>query len=852
VSLRFALTLARRELRASARRIGVYMISISLGVAGLVAIHGFTADVSRSVDVEAEVLLGANVRLQSQRPFPEPVLALVDSLAAAGHDHARLTSVVSMVLAPRTNLSRLLQVRGVDPGYPFYGEVRSDPAGAWPPAPGEALVDPAVLTMLDARPGDELMVGEVTVRIAGTVEDLLGDFALQTAVGPRVWLGHETLDRAGLLAFGSLAQYEHYLVLPSREERLDVEESYRPMLTDAQVRWTTAESQAQRLTNSVGYLGRYLGLVGLAALLLGGVGVGSAVHVFVRERRTAVSVLRCLGAHQRSVFAAYLLQAAVLGFAGAAVGALVGVAAQQGLPLLLAEILPVRVTTELRLAPVAAGLGMGVWVALLFAWLPLLAVRDVPPLRALREDVDPNRRRWDPARLTAWAALGASIFALSVLQAPEQDQGVGFALGLAGTIGVLWAAGWALVQLTRRYFPRRAPYPVRQGIANLFRPQNQTVAITLALGFGVFAVATVLQVETALIQGLGIEEREGQPNLVLFDVQPDQEQGVLERLPAEARERATTAPLVPARIAAINGLGPAELAELPDRDQPDRWAIRREYRNTWRDTLSSAETLIAGRWWDADEARAAAPEGVAPLARISLETELADDLEVGLGDRITWDFGGRTVESVVTSLRTVDWARFEPNFFVVFEPGVIEEAPRMSVVITRIEDATARAALQTSMVRAYPNVSSLDLTRVQDALERVLARVNAALHFLGLFTAVTGLIVLAGALAASRFQRMRESALLRTLGARRDQVRVVLLTEYLALGTLASLTGLVLAVVAAWALTREVFEVSYLPSLPSLLGLWLVVTGLTLVMGLGGSAGLLGRPPLPVLRRAAE
>jgi putative ABC transport system permease protein len=243
---------------------------------------------------------------------------------------------------------------------------------------------------------------------------------------------------------------------------------------------------------------------------------------------------------------------------------------------------------------------------------------------------------------------------------------------------------------------------------------------------------------------------------------------------------------------------------------------------------------------------------VTPLARVSLEAELADDLEVELGDRITWDFGGRMVESVVTSVRTVDWARFEPNFFVVFEPGFIEDAPRMSVVITRVDDATERARIQTNMVRAYPNVSSLDLTRVQDALERVLARVNAALHFLGLFTAVTGLIVLAGALAASRFQRMRESALLRTLGARRGQIRVVLLTEYLALGTLASLTGLVLAVVAAWALARAVFEVSYVPSLGSLAGLWLVVTALTLAMGLGGSAGLLGRPPLPVLRRVAE
>lgn len=189
---------------------------------------------------------------------------------------------------------------------------------------------------------------------------------------------------------------------------------------------------------------------------------------------------------------------------------------------------------------------------------------------------------------------------------------------------------------------------------------------------------------------------------------------------------------------------------------------------------------------------------------------------------------------------------------MVFEPGSIEDAPRTSILIARIDDATARAEIQTSLVRTFPNVSSLDLTRVQDTVQRVLARVNAALRFLGLFTAVTGLIVLAGALGASRFQRMREGALLRTLGARRGQVRVVLLTEYLVLGTLASLTGLVLAVCAAWALAREVFEVTYLPQLSSLVGLWFVVTVVTVAMGLGGSVGLLARPPLPLLRRVSE
>jgi putative ABC transport system permease protein len=862
---RFALTLARRELRSSARRIGVYMLSISLGVMALVAIHGFSADVNRSVEDEAEVMMGANVRIGGNRPFPEPVLALIDSLEGTGQRSARVTNAVSMVLAPRSGLTRLLQVRGVDPGYPFFGAVRTRPEGAWPPDPGGALVDPAVLTMLDARVGDSLAIGEISVRIEATVEDLMGDFGLETAVGPRVWIPHERLEAAGLLSFGSLAQYERYLTLPTRAERVEVEERYRSVFERAQVRFTTAESAARRLTRSINYLTRYLGLVGLAALLLGGVGVGSAVHVFVRERRTSVAVLRCIGAGQRSVFAAYLLQAALLGLGGAVVGVAAGLLVQRVLPVALAGALPVRVTTRVALEPVLAGLGIGLWVALLFAFLPLLAVRDVPPLAALREDVERPRRRFDLLRVLAWSALGASVVLLSVYEAPEEDQGLGFAAGLGATIAVLWAAGWLAVALTRRFAPKRAPYPIRQGIANLFRPQNQTVAVTLALGFGVFAVGTVLQVETALVRGLALDESHTRPNLVLFDIQPDQDAGVLAALPADARAGAALVPLVSSRIAAVNGVSAEDIAagaSVRGR-RPERWTLRREYRNTWRDTIAGSETLVEGRWWEAG-GRAGGPGRPSETAeadgqvirhrvgRISVEADLARDLEVGLGDRITWDVGGRSVETIITSLRTVDWQRFEPNFFVVFEPGVLEDAPHTSVLVTRVDDPTARAQLQTRLVRAYPNVSAVDLTRVQEAIGRVLERVNQALRFLGLFTAAAGVIVLAGALGTSRYQRMRESALLRTLGARRGQVRAVLLAEYVALGTLASLTGLALSVLAAGALAREVFEIDYLPHLPSLAALWAGVTALTVIVGITGSGGLLRRPPLPVLRRAAE
>lgn len=847
----FVLRLARREARTGFRRVGLYMASISLGVAALVAIHSFRSDVSRSIQEEAQVLLGADARLSAGRPIPDSVTAFVDSLVAAGSEAARVTTAGSMVLARSSDAVRLLQVRGVEEGYPFYGEVNTVPEGLWGTlGPGRALVDPAVLTQLGAEVGDTLGIGTHDFRIVGTVEDLPTDVSFQTAVGPRVYVSHDALEAAGLLGFGSLARHRLFLTLADEEDRAAVEERYGELLEGAGVSWVTAEEQARNFTTAVDYLGRYLGLIGLGALLLGGIGVASAIHVYVKEKLTSVAVLRCIGARQWTVFRAYLLQAGALGLLGAAVGAVLGVAAQWLLPPLLGGVLPVRVEPRLSLPPVLAGLGIGVWVALLFALIPLLGVKDVPPLRALRRDYEePRRKSWlrrlDPWRLLAVAALAASVALLSVHEAPEPVEGLLFAGGLAVAVGLLWLTGWAAVRVTRRLVPGGATYTVRQGISNLYRPQNQTVSVVLALGFGVFVVGTVLMVQSSLAEELSFDVVTGRPNILLFDVQPDQVEGVLELLPPEARARAEVDPIVPARIVAINGYGLDELRSDSVGPDPRGWALGREYRHTYRSELTDAEEVVAGSWWDEDD-------DAGGTARISVEADLSEDLDVVVGDRITWDVSGVRIESRIASLRFVDWERFDTNFFVVFEPGSLDDAPRTSVILTRIDDDERRAGFQRELVERYPNTSALDVTRVQEAVEGILGKVDQAVRFLALFSALAGLLVLAGSLATSRYQRMREGALLKTLGARRAQVGWILFTEYAVLGALSALTGLALATGAGWLVSSRLFEVDFAPSPLAVGSVWLGVTVLTVTMGLLGSRAVLRRPPLPVLREVAE
>ena len=851
--LRFALRLALRESRHGLRRVGVYMASITLGVAALVSIHSFRDDVSRSVQEEAEVLMGANARFSNDLPLASPVLEIIDSLAAEGVATARVTTATSMVLAPGSGAVRLLQVRAIDPGFPFYGAVTTSPGGLWGAhlEPGKALVDPAVLTQLGIAVGDTIAVGRARLEVVATVDDLPTDLGFQTAIGPRVHVSQGTLEASGLIGFGSLARYQVFLRLPDEAQRGAIRDRYGGVLREASVSYRTAEQEARDIANGVRFLGRFLSLVGLAALLLGGVGVASAIHVYIREKRPGIAVLRCVGAGQGTAFLAYLIQAAMLGLLGASAGVLAGLMAQRLMPIVLAGVLPVDVTSRLSPVSVLAGLGIGVWVAVVFALIPLLQVRDVPPLAALRQDFEPPRRRWDAPRLAAHGAVGASVVVLCVIEAPEPGLGLGFAVSLAVAGAAIAGVGWGLTWLTRRLFPSRASYPVRQGVSNLFRPQNQTVAVTLALGLGAFVIGTIVQVEENIREDLTVSFGEARPNLLLFDVQTDQLDGIRALLPEGERGGVEVSPIVTSRIAAINGRSADELRDEPDpRARPEGWALRREYRNTYRTELGSAEELVAGRWWDG-----LAPQegdGAGRLPGLSLEIDIAEDLRVEIGDTVTWEVAGIEVPSVVTSLRSVDWQRLEPNFFAVLEPGPLDEAPQNIVMLVRVEDVEARARVQRDLVAAYPNVSALDFSRVQEAIDSVLTRVRQAVAFLGAFSALAGVLVLLGALATSRVQRLREGALLKTLGARRRQVLAVLLTEYLALGSIATASGLILAVGAAALIVPMLFELQYSMRLGSLGAIWAAVVALTVVVGMLGSRDLLRRPPLPVLREAPE
>jgi putative ABC transport system permease protein len=852
--------LAWRESRTARSRLLLYMSSISLGVAALVAIDSFSDNVIRSVHEQSRALLGGDVMAHRNAPPTKSIDSLRDSLAARGMPSSTSTNFLSMALVPRTGGTRLVQVHSVAPGYPFYGNITTDPAGAWAglQTGHHVAVDPALLVSLDARIGDTLALGNARFAVTGTLKSVPGDVGISAAIGPRVYIPERYVPETGLVVFGSRAEYETLFKLPPTvSANFFVARFQRRLLQGTNGSVRGAGYNESRLASAIDQLHDYLSIVGLVALLLGGIGVASGVHAFAMRKIDPVAILRCLGASSWQVLAIYTAQAAVMGLLGAAVGVLLGVGIQFLMPRALQDFLPVDV--EVRLAPqsILLGLGIGVWVALLFSMRPLVALRRVSPLQALRREPDSDalrRARWDPLRLTLSLAIAVSVLELGMSRANTVQRGIGFTAAIGGAIGILWVSAAGLSWTARRVLRPSWPFPLRQGIASLYRPGNQTRAVVLALGFGVFLMGTLYQVQHNILRSLDLRLGEARANVVFFDVQEHQRPDIDSIVRAGHNELIDQTPIVSMRIASINGravadilagLGPQRGGAATGRGPRSgggrgRGILRREFRSTYRDTLTESEHLVAGHWFTAG-ARGA-------MGEVSLDTSAAAEMGVHLRDTITWNVQGVLIPTVVTSLREVKWQSFSPNFFAVFDPASLDKAPKQFAILVNAPTPTAIAHLQRDVVAKFPSVSSLDLTLVQQTVTNVLGKVTMAVRFLALISLALGVPVLFSAVAATRRERLREGVLLKTLGATRHQIIRIMLAEYALLGTLGALTGVMLSTFAGWALMHWIFRSPFVPAVGPVGIVALAMISLAVAIGLLTGRDVFAQTPMAALR----
>ena len=836
MNTRFAVAMARRELRSARRRFALYGACMAIGIAAVVALHALRETVRDAVDAQSQSLLGADLRVTTRAPIEgELATALAEfETEVAQAPSARVTRFGSMALAERSGRTRLVDVQATTGGYPFYGAITTNPPGQYEALQSDAplaVVDPSLLVQLDARVGDPLVLGEARFTIAGSVARAPGSFGLRTQVAPRVFIADRHLAATGLVQLGSLVEYIAYW----KAERAPMDawlEANTPLLESSRANVLTVRRYQREMSDSFASLTRFLGLVGLAALALGTIGVASGVRVFVREKLDAVAVLRSLGATPRDVVATYALLALALGGAAGVVGVAACIPLVWLLPGWMSEVLPVEVGFALSPRAVVAGIALGLGATAVCAIGPLLDLAAVAPLRALRRDFGSDDDAPSSGRWLVIGALVVGTLVAALWQAPTWKMGLGFAGGLAAALALLAGAAIALSSLLRaraRQRSFRAPYWLRQGVANLFRPRNHTLPTTVAIGFALFLVATLHAVQTNVLAQIARGSGPDRPNLVLFDVQPDQRAELATFLDERGVETLETAPLVSARLGALNGRASTEWLKEEELHRELRWALRREYRLTYRHDLAESEELLSGEWWGEDvPAREPYP--------VSLERDLAERLGVSLGDAIRWEVQGVPVESVVTSVREVDWGRMATNFFVVMPPVALEHAPQSGVVVGKLDDANARAELQRDLVVRFPNVSALDASVILRALDATMAQVATAIRWLALFTLATGFAILVAAASAARSERTREALLLRVLGASSSTVFRIQATEAVALAALAAAVGTLASSAASWALVVFAFELPFAPpwaDLFALAGGTLVVTALLGTLGAG-------------------
>lgn len=833
--------MAWRDSRASRRKLALFSCSIILGIAALTAIGSLGTNLERAIQEQSKGLLGADLVINSRQPFDENEDQLFREI---GGDQSREINFSSMVYFTSTEGTRLVQVRALEPGFPFYGALETHPPAAATEfrKGGAALVEESLLTQFGAKVGQEVRIGKLTLRIAGSLKKVPGESIAFATIAPRVYIPMSDLPRAELLGQGSLVRYRVYFKLHPNVDAEQLVRQLRPRLEEYRLGTDTVNERQRELGRSLEHLYHFLNLVGFIALLLGGVGVASAIHVHVKQKLGTVAVLRCLGGTVAQTFAVYLAQGMALGALGAIAGAALGLVIQSALPKVLQDFIPFTFEFRTSWLAVGKGAGIGFGIALLFALMPLLTVRRVSPLAAIRVAFEPASRR-DPLLWVVGSLLAGGVIWFALSQSRNWRIGLGFAGALFVGFALLAATARALIFFARKISLARLPFTLRQGLANLHRPNNRTLLLILSLGLGTFLIVSLFLIQRNLLTQLVSSEGHQLANAVLFDIQSDQREPLQRLVQSLNVPILDEAAIVTMRVRSVKGERVDALLKERGRRIP-RWALRREYRSTYNDRLRDGERLIAGTWHThATNTTEAVP--------VSLEQGIARDLQVGLGDELEFDVQGVPIKTRVASLREVNWRRVQPNFFVVFPRGVLEGAPAMHVLVTRVRSSEESARLQREVVRAFPNVSAIDLSLILQTLDSILGKISFVIRFMAMFTVVTGLLVLAGALLTGRYQRVQESVLLRTLGASRRQIFRILLVEYSVLGLLAALTGILLALLAAWALAAFVFKISYAPSLPplfvALIGLPLLTVGIGLLL----SRGVVSQPPLAVLRAAA-
>ena len=835
---RWVWAMAWRDARKNFSRLLLFMASLVTGIAAVVALDSFSHSMENDIDRNAKELIGADFVANGDKPFVKPLLSVFDSTKT---EQASEADMASMVLFLHNQQSRLIRLVALDGPFPFYGKIETLPADAYEKMKGGgyAMLDETLASQFEVSSDDSIRIGNRILKVAGVVSSIPGGGGIMASFTPSVYISMKELTETGLVQYGSRVNYKRFFRTNSEEQTKELIEKLKPELKRYGYGYDTVQERKEGLGEGFLSIYRFFSLLAFVALILGCIGVASSVHIYAREKREEVAVLRCIGSSGWQAFNIYFIQIFFLGIAGSIIGSAFGIGIQQLIPVFLKGILPFRVEFSVSWMSLLMGVLIGALVSVLFSILPLISVRFVPPLTVLRAASDArtprSKTRWITVVLIALFPL---LFA--AMQTRSFMTGTFFFLGLAAALGCLTAVASLLLYLVRKFFPERAGFILRHSLSSLFRPNNQTRVLLVTIGLGAFIISTLNIVEESMLGQVEFTGQENQSNTILFDIQPSQRDGVIKLMESNNLKVNQVVPIITCRLREVKGKSVEKL--LPySTDKIPNWALSREYRVTYRDSLHHSEELMKGELQHKQTGR--------DSVWVTISQGMEESLDVTIGDSLVFDIQGVPLPVRIAGIRKVDWPKDPPNFIFVFPRGVLEQAPQIYVTATRIDDQARANAFQQQLVMQFPNVSLIDLRLILSTVNGLFDKLAIVIRFLAIFSIITGLVVLAGAVINSKFARVKENVLLRTIGARTRQIFKITVIEYAWLGLFSALTGMLLALIGGWLLTTYFFEITFAFDAIELLIIGAGVVLLTVVIGWFNSREVITTPPLQVLRK---
>jgi putative ABC transport system permease protein len=855
LSYRSAAKIAAREVRASRGKFVFVLLSVAIGVAALTGVRGFSSSFRTSLLMRARSIMAADLAARIfQQPTPSEQRGL-DDIRATGVQETTVTEMLSMASSPKSMDPLLISLKAVDPAvYPFYGEVELAPANTLKAAldAHSVAVGDDLLLRLGLHIGDDLKVGGQLFHIAATVVNEPDRLSGSFAAGPRVLMSRDALASTGLLAPGSHATERFLFKLPPPNDGrpvsdtavADLKARLVELLPEAQI--TDYRETNPALTQGLDRATSLLSLMSLVALVLGAVGVAMAMRAHLQQRLDTIAIMKSLGARSSQIIKIYLLQTLLLGLAGGLLGVLFGIAVQLAFPIVLGKLINVPTEYHLQWRAVFVGLGAGVLTTLLFTLPPLLDIRSVRPILILRRAVEEND---DPfvsavlkkisknvAQILATVLILAGLAAIATMLSDSAQVGRVFSLGLVVVLLVLLAASAAVLAALKFFLNRtrlHLPSALRHGLANLYRPGNPSAALLAALGMGVMQIMTVYLVQRAVVTELHISSAPNLPNVFLVDVADSEIDGMRTLLKAQPGVTATPEllPVASSRIQAIDGV-PA--ADVKLKNFPRR--MLRSINLTWADAAPPGTKVVEGVWWKPDETK---PE-------VAISQQQADRLGVKIGSTITFAAQDTQIAATVVALTRADGQHAFARAEFTLPHAALKGVPVIWYGGVHVDPAQV-SQFQRALYVAYPTVTVINVAQALETVRAVVIQITYVIQFLAAFSIFAGVIILASSIAGTKYRRIREVVVLKTLGATRGRIATIFSIEFAVLGLVAGVVGIGFANIIARVLLHQL-NVAYKPQVLLNLSALLAVAALTVATGWVASHRILGQKPLEVLR----